>query len=211
MSSLRIYPMIDISAFLQDRDRVLASIINQCMLEKVKSSQDVFYDLVTCILEQQISYRAKGVYIRKFMELIDGQRPSPELILTLDLHEFGMKKIAGNKFQALQNLARSWIDRQYDIVHWQTLEDDTVREKLSGIKGIGPWTINMILLYTLERPDIFDPNDYQLKKVMIAAYGLADNRQLAKEMIALSENWRPYRSTAVLYLLTWRNLMKRKR
>ena len=197
--------------FLQQQDSQLGEIIQQISLPEIDSSEDVFYDLLTCILEQQIHYRSSGVYLRKFNELTDGLWPTAELVLTLDAHDFALKKIASNKFQRLQVLAQCWIDRGYEQVDWQQLGDEAIRARLSDIKGIGPWTVNMILLFTLGRPDIFDPNDYQLKKVMASVYGLSPEGRLISEMKEISEKWSPFKSTAVRYLLAWQSLSKKRR
>ncbi|MEL7145988.1 MAG: hypothetical protein AAFO69_06445 [Bacteroidota bacterium] len=197
--------------YLQSHDQILADIIDNSERVTVDSTSDVFFDLVTCILEQQIHYRARGVYLRKLMELTNGILPTPEIIRMLDPYDFVMKKIARNKYDRLQRLAEHWVDNGYEEVEWALQSNDTVREKLGDIKGVGQWTINMILLYTLGRPDIFDPNDYQLKKVMMATYGLADDKRLTIEMTSIADRWRPHRSTAVLYLLSWREKMKQKR
>ena len=203
--------MIDELSFLTKRDPVLAEIADHCECSIPESTNDIFYDLVTCVLEQQIHYRARGVYVRKFMDVTEGLWPTAELILTIDPHDFAKRKIAGNKLKTLQNLAHCWIDHDFDQINWHVLDDDEVRSHLAGIAGIGPWTINMILLYTLQRPDIFDPNDYQLKKVMADSYGLRNDKSLTKEMTAIAAKWKPYRSSGVFLILAWRNQMKKQR
>ena len=94
--------------------------------------------------------------------------------------------------------------------HWQDLNDKTVFETLTAIKGIGPQTAHLVLLYTLKRPDIFPENDYHLKKVMADLFDLPTNSKLPLAMRNLAEAWRPHRSLAVRYLLAWRELRKRE-
>ena len=187
---------------LTDKDTVMVEIVDQMDLPFLQSSGDVFYDLSSCILDQQIHYRSKGTYMKKFLELSDGEMPSPLVIKALVPEDFVQKKIAGNKYAALQNLASYWSDHKLDIVGWTGLTYDEIVERLSPIRGIGSWTIHMIMLYTLQHPDIFDPNDYQLKKIMKEMYGLEDSG-LTTEMTRISENWKPYRSYATRYLLEW--------
>ncbi|MGB3467166.1 MAG: hypothetical protein WBA74_17930 [Cyclobacteriaceae bacterium] len=187
---------------LSNSDPVMQEILETIDLPHHQSSGDVFYDLITCVLDQQIHYRSKGVYMKKFVELTHGLLPNPKIIRTIIAEDFAEKKIAGNKYESLQHLASYWTENRLDMIDWTGLPEDEVREKLSPIKGVGPWTINMIMLYTLQHPDIFDPNDYQLKKVMKSSYGL-DDKNLTKEMSNLAENWRPYRSYATRFLLEW--------
>lgn len=198
------------TAILRNGDPVMREIVDSIDLPEIETTEDVFFDLVTCILEQQIHYRARGIYIKKFMELTESQLPTPELILLLDSHAFSLKKIAANKLKALQNLSNYWIAHHLEAVEWSQCSVEEVREYLKPIKGIGEWTIDMILLFTLGKPDIFSPNDFQLKKVMMASYGLAEDSKLTKEMTSLAENWKPYRSIATRYLLEWGKYLKKR-
>ncbi|MEL6867658.1 MAG: DNA-3-methyladenine glycosylase 2 family protein, partial [Bacteroidota bacterium] len=84
-------------------------------------------------------------------------------------------------------------------------DDLAVRKTLKQIKGIGPWTIDMILLYTLKRPDIFPAGDFHLKQVMSKCYETTDSSSLGKQLKAIASQWIPYRSYAVRYLLDWKN------
>lgn len=173
-------------------------------------SHSVFYDLVSSIADQQIHYRSRGVYLKKLIELLNGEIPTPELLLSLDPHEFAKKKIASNKLKAYKNLATHWIENNYDSVDWHGLDDESVREKLTTISGIGEWTADMILLFTLERKDIFNPKDHQLKKAMIEAYDLAEGPNLEREMTHVAEAWRPERSLGVKYLISYRGYTKKR-
>ena len=90
---------------LSKRDPVLTGIMHYIEESVIESTGDVFFDLVSCIMEQQIHYRANGLYIKKLMKLIHDQIPSPALLLSLDLYEFTKKKILNIKYKALWNLA----------------------------------------------------------------------------------------------------------
>jgi 3-methyladenine DNA glycosylase/8-oxoguanine DNA glycosylase len=79
-------------------------------LEPIESTEDVFFDLVSCISDQQIHYRSKGSYLKKVIDLLGGAAPTPERLLTLTREEFIHKKISGIKFNALTNLADYWIN-----------------------------------------------------------------------------------------------------
>jgi DNA-3-methyladenine glycosylase II len=75
---------------------------------------------------------------------------------------------------------------------------------LSGIKGIGKWTIDMILLYTLERPNIFPSDDFHLKQIMTSLYHLHPKAKLRAQMLKVAEQWGNQKSLATLYLLAWK-------
>lgn len=191
-------------------DPVLAKIMESIDEPIIESTNDVFFDLVTCITDQQIHYRSKGGYMKKLMALLEGQIPTPGLILSLDPHEFAAKKISGIKYKALMNVASYWIEQDLDQVNWHQLSDTQIKSTLLPIKGIGAWTVDMILLYTLGRPNVFNANDFQLKKVMKHCYGLADGPELTNEMSRIADCWSPHKSLAVKYLLAWRNYLKKR-
>ncbi len=83
---------------------------------------------------------------------------------------------------------------------WGALPNEAVRAQLSGLPGVGAWTTEMILLFTLGRPDILPLDDYGLKKAVAAHYGLTAEANLRMNVEQLAEAWRPYRSLACRYL-----------
>lgn len=91
---------------------------------------------------------------------------------------------------------------------WAEMSDEEIRGALSSIRGVGNWSVDMILLYTLGRPDIFPADDHHLKIVMTEEYRLDPRSRLKKQMLAVAEAWRGNRSFAVLYLLAWKRLKK---
>ncbi|MBC7525768.1 MAG: hypothetical protein H7239_15185 [Flavobacterium sp.] len=109
--------------------------------------------------------------------------------------------MSSKKYNALINLSTYWQDNNLAFLDWDELTDDEVRNLLKEVKGVGNWTVDMILLYTLQRPNIFPTDDLQLKKVMRKVYEIDEHENLKKEMEFIADDWKPYRSTAVLYLL----------
>ena len=101
----------------------------------------------------------------------------------------------------LETVDRIWSFWQANQIAWGKSSDAEVREKLSAIKGIGPWTMDMILLYTLERPDVFPHDDFRLKQVMTSLYGLNPRSRLKAQMIEIAQLWGSHKSLAVKYLL----------
>jgi len=91
---------------------------------------------------------------------------------------------------------------------WKLLQDAEITTRLSTIKGIGKWTIDMILLYTLQRPHVFPHDDFHLKQIMVSLYGLDPNVKLKAQMINISKQWLEQKSLAVLYLLAWKQFKK---
>jgi DNA-3-methyladenine glycosylase II len=113
--------------------------------------------------------------------------------------------LASEKYETIARLIDFWESHHID---WINTDDQTVRHTLSAIKGIGQWSIDMILLFTLKRPSVFPHDDYHLKQIMTSLYGLNPTSKLKAQMLSIAEAWRPHQSTAVLYLLEWKRRHK---
>ena len=111
-----------------------------------------------------------------------------------------------SKYETAQRLIEFWKESKID---WKSLNDEQVREKLSAIKGVGKWSVDMILLYTLERPNIFPYYDFHLKQIMGRLYGLDARSKLKAQMIDVFKNWGEYKSLAVKYLFDWKIYSKK--
>jgi DNA-3-methyladenine glycosylase II len=185
-----------------DIDPVLKGISDSFQPFAYEPTGDVYFDIVSMVVDQQIHYRSRQVYLKKLLNLLDGNDIRPELVLSLTPNDFANQKMAANKHATLIRLSEYWIENQLDNFDWQQASDYEIRNRLLGIKGIGEWTVDSLLLFTLERHDIFNPNDYQLKKAMMQAYGLSDDKKLLSNMNQIAERWMPYRSTGVLLMLS---------
>ena len=112
-----------------------------------------------------------------------------------------------NKYETLKR-ALDFFDE--NKLNWSEMSDEEVQKILSQIKGIGTWTIDMILLYTLQRPDIFPADDYHLKKIMCNLYDINTTSKIKAQLKAVSEYWSPHKSLAVKHLLAWKAFQKIK-
>lgn len=199
------------SEFLAQKDPRLGEIIKQTSLAPHESSGDVFYDLLSCIVGQQIHYRRMAPYFKKFLEYFQGSYPSPEKILNLAPDEPGMVKIARAKYQTVRQLSAYWLEQQLENTHWTKLSEEEFRKTFAEIPGIGPWSLDMLLLYTLEKPNIFPADDYHVKIIMESTYGLTGQGKLKSRMQEIAQAWEPHCSLAVRYLLAYKDLMKKKK
>lgn len=108
--------------------------------------------------------------------------------------------ISFSKINYIKSVANAFVSDLIDIEKIRKQSDKEVIAELTQIKGIGRWTAEMILIFTLERPDVFSIGDLGLRNAITSLYGITDQ----KEMIRLAETWSPHRSTACWYL--WRSL-----
>ena len=159
------------------------------------------HDLAGCLVEQQHPQRStKGT----FRALLD--RVGIERLTVADARRFEAKalphvRLSAQKRQAWGAAVEAFAGSDSD---WAAMPDDDVREALCAIRGVGPWTADVILLWTLGRHDVFPVDDYHLKKAMASRYGIAEGAGQRRAMREVADGWRPRRSLAVRHLLAWR-------
>ncbi len=140
------------------------------------------------------------------------QKANLEELTLGNFHQFEKEslkniKLSIGKYETIQNVLEFFNSNK---IEWHLLNDKDVILNLASIKGIGKWTIDMILLYTLARPNIFPYDNFHLKQIMTSVYNLDPNVKLKAQMIAVSEKWENQKSLAVLYLLAWKQYNKSK-
>ena len=205
MKTLRL--MIEAITYLSEKDPRLADIIAEVTpLPPVESTYDVFFDLSSCIVGQQIHYRREVPVFRRLVALLPDQVVIPEHVLQLDEKDTQRLKLSTTKHHTLIRWATFW--QEHPSINWEQLTDEEVRAQLSPIKGIGDWSIDMVLMYTLGRPDVFPADDYHLKQIMTQHYQLDPAAKLKQQMQEIAARWSPYRATACRYLLHWKELAK---
>lgn len=194
-------------AFLRQTDPSLKKIIDTLPQPNPESSYNVFHDLMSCIIEQQIHYRSTKKLFNKMLIKADLEVLSPENFEEFEEKAFSDVKLSARKYETIVSTLDYFSQNQLD---WPALSDDVIRQELSKIKGIGTWTMDMILLYTLKRPNIFPADDYHLKILMTSLYQLDAQSRLKAQMKAVAEKWAPFKSLAVRYLLDWKKMKKEK-
>jgi len=198
-------------------DRQLARVIahtGPCRLQQ-ETTQSIFAALMESIIYQQLNGkvaaiimgRVKALFpentkrLRTRRGLVDGF-PTPEQILAASDERLRSAGLSRNKMLAIRDLAAKTLDGTVPTVKQaHRMSDDELIERLTEVRGIGRWTVEMLLIFRLGRPDVFPVDDYGVRK------GFAKMRKLAelpkpKELMAYGERWRPYRSVASWYL--WR-------
>lgn len=190
---------------LASSDPVLRKIIEVIDLPEHPKTNPFFHDLMACIIEQQIPYRSTKNIFERLLIKSDINTLTPENFEVFEKKALKDLKLSENKWATIERILEHWSSMPKD---WNTLKDDAVRKTLKQIKGIGPWTMDMLLLYTLNRPDVFPADDYHLKQLMPDLYDLDSKSRLKAQMKDVAEHWSPQRSLAVRYLLAWKESQK---
>ncbi len=180
-------------------DPTLFSIIDQVVDTvgpiTLTRSIDYFSSLCREILGQQLSDKASSAILSKFKKLFPRGVITPQKVLRLTKEQMRAAGPSWAKVDFIRDLAKRVLDRQLDLTSMDKLNDILVIEELTKVKGIGPWTAEMFLMFSLARPDVFSHGDLGLRKAIIKLYKF--KREPTKKQIEkLSEHWSPYRTYA---------------
>jgi DNA-3-methyladenine glycosylase II len=190
------------------QDPKLGTIIPHVTLPPVDAHNDIYLDLLDSIVSQQLSVKAAGTIFNRFIELFDGD-PSPHRILEMDVEAMRGCGLSYQKAGYIKNVAAYWIENRQVMSDWLSLTDDDIIERLTTIKGVGKWTVQMILMFRLNRLDVFPVDDLGIRQGMVLLYGIEETgKSLLKRMVELAEPWRPYRSVACRYIWRYKDTVK---
>jgi DNA-3-methyladenine glycosylase II len=188
------------------KDQVLLKLVDTISPPTWKSTENVFHDIMSCIIEQQIHYRSSKNTFQHVMQEAGLDELSLENFHLVE-PVLSTLRLSESKFKAMADTIHFFSQNN---ICWYDLSDEEIRISLKSIRGIGRWTTDMILLYTLHRPDIFPYDDYHLHQIMPKLYGLDPKNKLTEKMKAIAEHWKGNRSLGVLYLLAWKNQSVKK-
>ena len=195
---------------LMRRDPVLAPIIRKYGACGIKTGReaDIFCGLVEAIVSQQLSTRAAATIYKRVRALLpDDGTPTPEGLLPLSDDALRGAGLSRQKLAYMRDLSRKMLDGTIKSNELQAMSDEEIVAELTKIKGIGRWTVEMLLIFRLSRPDVFPAGDLGIVKAVQKAYKLRKTPD-AKRLHAIAERWRPYRSVAAWYL--WASLENKK-
>ena len=199
----------EIKDYLIEKDPKLATLIAQVTLPELKSN-DVYFDLIESIVSQQLSVKAATTIHNRFLELFSSKYPYPEFVAALDLEEMRGVGLSYQKANYIKNTAVFWEENDLLNQDWSLLSDEEIIKLLSAIKGVGKWTVQMILMFTLRRTDVLPVDDLGIQQGMYMLYDLdkENMKNLKKEMEATAEAWRPYRSIVSRYIWRYKDTVK---
>jgi DNA-3-methyladenine glycosylase II len=164
---------------------------------------DAYGALLRSIVGQQLSTKAARSIYERLLGLFDSRTPTPRELLAADPEELRSAGLSRAKVAYLRDLAERVEDGDLELDHLSELPDEEVSDQLTAVKGLGPWTVDMFLIFHLGRPDVLPVGDLGIRRAAQIAYGL-DELPEAAELERIAEPWRPWRSLACLYL--WRSL-----
>ncbi len=185
-------------------DPLLAPLIERHGPPRLRLGTNVYHALGRAIIFQQLSGSAANTIYRRFLALYPGGRfPAPDRLRATRLVRLRRAGLSRQKANYLRDLATKFGDGTLRPRRLRALGDLELRAALLEIKGVGHWTVDMLFLFTLGKPDVLPVADLGIRKGMQKLFDL-DQLPDEEAMNALAERWRPYRSVASYYL--WRVL-----
>lgn len=192
---------------LKQADPVLAAVIDRvgdCTLCHSLQSGDLLMSLCESIIYQQLSGKAAATIHKRFLQLYpEASYPSARDILDTPPEMLRSAGLSGSKVLYLKDVARHVLEGLPTIEELEQMEDEAIVQRLLPIKGIGRWTVQMLLIFRLHRWDVLPVDDLGVRSAIRRLYGLPDlpNKKVVEQY---GKPWQPYRTIASWYL--WRSL-----
>ena len=187
------------------KDPKFTKIINQIGDYNIKITKNRYQSLVEAIITQQLSGSAAKSIIKKFKRLYKSKFPKPIDVLKTPNPKLRLVGLSKMKVIYIKELSKKIESKQLNLRKISMQSDEQIIENLTDVKGIGRWTAEMFLIFSLGRLDILPVGDLGLKKAVQSIYSL-DQLPKEEEIEQLARPWRPYRTVATWYL--WKSLEK---
>ena len=189
------------------KDKKLIKIIDpQQPMELIQHSK-IYLRLCRAIMGQQLSTRVAEVMYTRFLNLYGGREPAAKQIADTSFDTLRAIGLSNAKTNYVLNVAKFAMEQGMELKDLQNLSNEEIIELLTRIKGIGKWTVEMLLMFTLGREDVFAVDDLGIQNAMIRLYKLdrTDKQGFRENMLRISKKWKPYRTYACMHLWQWKD------
>lgn len=179
------------------------------VLEKRKK---VYLQLCASIISQQLSTKVAKVIYQRFLNIYGTKQPTVQQIASTPLEAFRSIGFSNAKASYVHNVCKFFMDNKITDAQLNKMSNEEIIELLTQIKGIGKWTVEMILMFTLGREDVFAVDDLGIQQSITRLYKLdnTDKKLMKEKMLLISAKWSPYRTYACRYLWGWKDDAKNK-
>jgi len=195
------------------KDKKLATILNGQEPLKLVKRPNVFLHLCSSILSQQLSTAVAKVIFKRFLTLYGKDEPTPQQVIDTPFETLRAIGLSNAKTRYVQNVARFAIEQGMEDKTLDKMDNDQVINYLTQIKGVGRWTTEMLLMFTLGREDVFAVDDLGIQQAMIRLYKMNtdDKKKMKERMLRISAKWAPFRTYACVHLWQWKDIKKEKK
>jgi DNA-3-methyladenine glycosylase II len=189
------------------KDKKLKKVIDLQKPFVLAKRDNVCIYLCYSIMSQQLSTKVADVFHRRFIDLYGGNEPTAEQVVTTSFETLRGIGLSNAKANYVLNVCRFFIDEKITDEKLHEMNNEEVIENLTKIKGVGKWTVEMILMFALGREDVFSVDDLGIQQAVCKLYRIdPENKKMMKEkMLVVSKKWSPYRTYACRYLWGWKD------
>jgi len=188
------------------KDEKLKKLIEQHGVFTLKKQKNLYLYLCYSIMSQQLSTKVARVIRQRFLDLYDSE-PTPQQVIDTPFEKLRAVGLSNAKVNYVQNVARFEIEKGMSPKKLSKMSNEEVIEYLTEIKGVGQWTVEMLLMFALGREDLFAIDDLGLQQAVIGLYDLRHRKKkiMNAKILKISEQWAPYRTYACMYLWLWKD------
>ncbi|MGK2861244.1 MAG: DNA-3-methyladenine glycosylase family protein [Chitinophagaceae bacterium] len=189
------------------KDRKLKKLIQNGEHFQLKRRKNICNYLCASIMSQQLSTKVATVLHNRFLAMYGEAEPTPQQILDTPSDALRAIGLSNAKVSYIKNVAQFEIDFGMDSKKLQKMDNEEVIIYLTQIKGVGRWTVEMLLMFALGREDVFAIDDWGIQNAMIKLYQLNrdDKKKFKENLLRISEKWSPYRTYACKHLWEWKD------
>jgi DNA-3-methyladenine glycosylase II len=189
------------------KDKKLKKVIDGKEPLKITRRKKVYLHLCYSIMSQQLSVKVAAVFHKRFLAIYGNIEPAALQIAETPFETLRGIGLSNAKANYVQNVARFAIDSGMEYTQLSKMSNEELIKYLTQIKGVGQWTVEMLLMFTLGREDVFAADDLGIQNAMIEMYKLntENKKQLKDEMLRISKKWSPYRTYACMHLWRWKD------
>jgi len=192
----------DIAYKLVQKDPVMKQIIKVTgRLSPERRQRDIYRSLMRSVTGQQLSVKAAATIHNRFLDLFPERNPEPSKVLKLSIEKLRSVGLSGQKSSYVTSVAEHALRGELEFKNIVKLDDDQLIKQLTAIKGIGVWSAQMVMMFALQRPDVFPVGDLGIQISIKSQYGIkAEGKALHNKMHQIAEAWQPYRTLASRHL-----------
>jgi DNA-3-methyladenine glycosylase II len=189
------------------KDKKLKKLLDNSEPKILKQQKKVYLHLCGSIMSQQLSVKVADVIWKRFLLLYKPGHPTPQQIVDTPVEQLRSIGLSNAKATYVHNVARFAIEQGMEWKQLSKMTDEEIIQYLVQIKGVGRWTAEMLLMFSLGRPDVFAIDDLGIQNAMIGIYRLktGDKKKLKEALLRISKKWSPYRTYACMHLWRWKD------
>lgn len=178
-------------------------------IEMGEIGTDIYGALLRAIVFQQLSGKVAEVIYARFLDLFDEQYPEATTLLQMPIETLRTVGLSNQKANYVKNIAAFSLEQDLSFDYINSLSDEDLVRYLTQIKGVGRWTVEMLLMFTLQRPDVFPILDLGIRSAMIRLYEIEETGKAQLQRLhEIATVWKPHRTLACRYLWRWYDSVK---